>query len=135
MAQQREMERAQRAAARAHARDQREALRLYQQERDDQAAAQTQEIEAQIAALEQILASVFTTPPFQLAQLKREFLVPEFNSGPLGVPVPMPDQGYYQVPPPAGLRSLSPAARRDHQEACQRAQAQFEHDQQLTVVC
>lgn len=130
VAQQREFERAERAAVRAAARDQREALLLYQQECEDHAAAQTREIEAQVAELTQILRGVLTARPFKLDLLKRQAEIPPFNPGPLGVPVPMPDQLQYQVPPPAGLRSLSPAARREYQSACEYAQAQFEYARQ-----
>jgi restriction system protein len=40
----------------------------------------------------------------------------------------MPDRSAYQVAAPAGLRSLSPAKRRDYQHACEQAQARFEQD-------
>jgi len=45
----------------------------------------------------------------------------------------MPDQSGYQIQPPSGLRSLSSAARREHQDACQRARAQLERDYQIAA--
>jgi restriction system protein len=122
------MERAQRAAIRAQARDQREALRAYQHGREMDAAARSSELDAQVTRLTCILPSVLAAPPFQLEQLIREIAIPPFAPGPLSIPVVPPDQRNYQVPPPTGLRALSSAGRRDHQEACRRAQEQFEND-------
>jgi len=127
-AEQQERERVQRAAIRAQARDQREALRAYQHGREMDAAARTSDIDAQAGRLASVLQTVLAAPPFQLEQLIREVAIPPFAPGPLSVPVVLPDQRNYQVPPPAGLRALSSAARRDHQEACRQAQQQFEAD-------
>ena len=127
-AEQQERERAQRAAVRAQARDQREALRAHQHGRDMDAAARTSEADAQVARLTGILPSVLAAPPFQVEQLIREIAIAPFAPGPLGVPVVMPDQRAYQVQPPGGLRALSSAARRDHQQACRQAEQQFEQD-------
>ncbi len=127
-AEQEERERAQRAAIRAQARDQREALRAYQHGREMDAAARSSEIDAQVARLTSVLQSVLAAPPFQLDQLIQEIAIPPFAPGPLGIRIVPPDQRHYQVPPPAGLRALSSAARREHQEACRRAQEQFEDD-------
>jgi restriction system protein len=129
-AEQLQRERAQRAAIRGQARDQREAQRAYQHGREMDATARTGELDAQIAALAGILQSVLATPPFRLEQLIQEVAIPPFAPGPLALPVVMPDQSAYQVRPPSGLRALSSAVRREHQETCQRAQAQFEHDYQ-----
>ena len=125
---QEEQERARRAADRAHARDQREALRAYQHGREADAAARTRELDARAAELTGLFHAILAAPAFRLEQLTQEVRVAPFNPGPLSVPVAMPDRRAYQVQSPAGLRALSPAARRDHQQACQRAQAQFEHD-------
>jgi restriction system protein len=127
-AEQMQQQQAQRAAIRAQARDQREALRSYQYGRELDAAARTAELDAQVAALAGLLQSVLAAPPFQLEQLIQEIAIQPFAPGPLSVPVVMPDPGAYQVQPPSGLRALSPAARREHQEACRQAQARFEHD-------
>jgi restriction system protein len=129
-AEQLQQERSQRAAIRAQARDQREVQRPYQHGREMDAAARTGELDAQVAALAGILQSVLATSPFRLEQLIQEVAIPPFAPGPLAVPVVMPDQRAYQVQPPSGLRALSSAARREHQETCRRAQAQFEHDYQ-----
>jgi restriction system protein len=129
-AEQLRQERAQRAAIRAQARDQREAFRAYQHGREMDAATRTGELDAHVARLAGILPSVLAAPPFQLEQLMQEIAIPPFAPGPLAVPVVTPDQRAYQVQPPSGLRSFSSAARREHQEACQRALAQFEHDSQ-----
>jgi restriction system protein len=132
-AEQLQRERAQRAAIRAQARDQREAQRTYQHGREMDAAARTGELEAQVAGLAGILQGVLATPPFRLEQLIQEVAIPPFAPGPLAVPVVMPDQSAYQIQPPSGLRALSSAARREHQEECRRAQAQFEHDYQAAA--
>jgi restriction system protein len=71
---------------------------------------------------------VLAAPPFQLSQLMREAVIAPFAPGPLSVPVVMPDPRAYQVPPPGGLRGLSPGGRREHQEAARQAQAQLDHD-------
>ena len=125
---QQEQDRARRAAIRAQVRDQREAWRAYQHGREADAAARSSELDAQVAEVSCLLQNVLAAPPFRLEQLTQEVTVPPFNPGPLSVPVVMPDRRAYQVTPPAGLRALSPAARREHQEACRRAQEQFEHD-------
>ncbi len=129
-AEQLQHERAQRAAVRVQARDQREALRAHQHGREMDAAARTGELDAQVAGLAGILPSVLAAPPFQLEQLMQEITIPPFAPGPLAVPVVMPDQRAYQVQAPSGLRALSSGARREYQETCQRARAQFEHDSQ-----
>jgi restriction system protein len=132
-AEQQERERVQRAAIRAQARDQREALRAYQHGREMDAAARSGEIEAQVTRLTCILQSVLAAPPFRLEQLLEEIAMPPFAAGPLSVPVVLPNQRDYYVPPPTGLRALNSAARRDHQEACRRAQEQFENDYHAAV--
>jgi restriction system protein len=132
-AEQLQQERAQRAAIRAQARDQREALRAYQHGREMDVAARTRELDAQVNKLAGILQSVLAAPPFQLEQLIQEIAIPPFAPGPLAIPVVMPDQSAYQVQPPSGLRALSSAARRQHQQASQRARAQFEHDCQVAA--
>lgn len=120
--------RAERAAVRAHARDEREALRAYQHGRDMDAASRTSEVDEKVARLTGLLQGVLAQPPFQPERLMRQVAIAPFAPGPLATPVAMPDQLAYQVVPPGGLRALSPAARREHQEACQRARAQFEQD-------
>ena len=127
-AEQLQQERAQRADIRAQTRDQRDALLAYQHGREMDAAARTGELDAQVAALAGILQSVLAPPPFRLEQLIQEIAIPPFAPGPLAVPVVLPDQNAYQVRPPSGLRTLSSAARREHQEASRCAQAQFERD-------
>lgn len=125
---QEERARAQRAAVRTQARDQRDALRAYQHGREMDAATRTSELDAKATALTCVLQNVLASPPFRLEQLIREIVIPPFAPGPLSIPIAMPDQRAYQVQSPTGLRVLSSAARREHQEACLRAQAQFEHD-------
>ena len=125
---QQESERAQRAAVRAQARDQREALRAYQQGREADAAERTSELEVQVARLGGVLRDVLASPPFRLEQLVRRVTVPAFAPGPLSVPVVMPHPSAYQVQSPAGLRALTPAARKEYQLASQRAQERFEQD-------
>jgi len=127
-AEQQSRDRAQRAAIRAQARDQRDALRAYQHGREMDAAARSSELDAQVTTLTCILQSVLAGAPFQLEQLIQEIVIPPFAPGPLSIPVVLPDQTNYQVPPPTGLRAFSTAARRDHQEMRRRAQEQFEAD-------
>jgi len=57
-------------------------------------------------------------------------VVPPFDPGPLGVPVPMPDQNWYLVPPPAGHLAYDPGARRQWEERSAQARAAFERDWQ-----
>jgi restriction system protein len=97
------------------------------------AAARTGELDAQVAGLADILQSVLGVPPFQLEQLIQEIAIPPFAPGPLAVPVVMPDQSAYRPQPPSGLRALSSAARRQHEEICRRAKAQFEQDYQAAA--
>jgi restriction system protein len=123
-----EQERAQRAVLRAHAHDQREAWRAYQHGRELDAAARTNLLEGQVAELSALLRNVLAAPRFRIEQLLRDVVVPPFNPGPLGAPVAMPDRRAYEVVSPSGLRALSPAARRQHQETSARARAQFESD-------
>lgn len=123
-----EQQRAQRAATRAHARDQREAQRAYQQSREADAGARTAELDARVARITGVLRAVLAAQPFQLSRLQREAVIPPFAPGPLAVPVIPPDPRAYEVPAPAGLRGISPAARRAHQESARRAGAQYEHD-------
>jgi restriction system protein len=130
LAAQREQERVQRAALRARAQHEREALLAYQRARESDAARQTQAVESRLAELAGLLHEVALLPPFHLEQLKLPPRVEPFNPGALGVPVIMPEPGAYQVAAPAGLRSLTPAARRDYQQACAQAQARFERDRQ-----
>lgn len=128
LADQREQERAQRAALRERARDEREALQAYQQAREADTATRTRQVESRLAELTSLLEDVSALLPFHLEQLKLSPRSEPFNPGQLGAPVVMPDRSYYQVAAPVGLRSLSPAARRDYQAACAQAQARFEQD-------
>jgi restriction system protein len=133
-AEQLQQQRAQRAAIRAQARDQREALRAYQHGRELDAAARTAELDAQVTALASLLQGVLAASPFQLEQLIQKIGIQPFAPGPLSFPIVMPDQHAYQVQPPSGLRALSSAARRQHQEACRQAQVQFEHDHRQAML-
>ena len=125
-----ERERAQRAAARARAQGQRQAWQAYQAGRESDAAARTKVVEAQVAELEAVLQKVLASPPFGLDQLFQPVRVAPFNPGQLAVPFVMPTQRAYQVPQLTGMRAFSAAAKREYEEACRRAQAQFEHDWQ-----
>ncbi len=128
-ARQRENERAQREAQRAAARGEREALKAYQQGRESDAARRSAELDARVAELRGVLAAGLAGPGFSLAAGGRP-AVPPFDPGPLGVPVPMPDQTWYLVPPPAGHLAYDPGARRQWEEHSARARAAFEHDWQ-----
>ncbi|MFB7944168.1 restriction endonuclease [Kitasatospora phosalacinea] len=126
---QRENERAQREAQRAAARGEREALKAYQQERESDAARRSAELDARVAELRGVLAAGLAGPGFSPAAGGRP-VVPPFDPGPLGVPVPMPDQNWYLVPPPAGPQAYHPGARRQWEEQSAQARAAFERDWQ-----
>jgi restriction system protein len=128
LVQQQEMVRAQRAAARAQARDERERQRLYQEYREADAAQRTNSIAAQIRTLNAVLAAGLGSPPLRLESLKLSTAVPPYNPGPLAVPVTPPDPRQYEPPEPTGLRALTPAARRQHEQDRQTARARFEQD-------
>ncbi|QKW22006.1 restriction endonuclease [Kitasatospora sp. NA04385] len=128
-ARQRENERARREAQRTAARGEREALKAYQQGRESDAARRSAELDARVAELRGVLAAGLAGPGFSLAAGGRP-AVPPFDPGPLGVPVPMPDQAWYLVPPPAGHLAYDPGARRQWEEHSARARAAFEHDWQ-----
>jgi restriction system protein len=124
MQQQKDYRAAQRAAASGH----KAAVAAYQDARESDAVRQTAELERRIIALRKVLAMGADAPPFHLAQLKTAVQAPSFTPGALAQPVPMPDPSRYQVPPLTALRSISPAARREHEERVARAHSQFEYD-------
>lgn len=125
---QRQYEREQREAQRAAAQGQKEALRAYQQGREADAARRTVELEERVAELRGVLARGLGGPSFVLADLQRPAPVPPFDPGPLGVPVAMPDQSWYLVPPLTGMQAMNPALRRQYDEQAAQARARFEHD-------
>ncbi|RPE32164.1 restriction system protein [Kitasatospora cineracea] len=128
-ARQREGERARREAQRAAARGEREALKAYQQGRESDAVRRSAELDDRVAELRGVLAAGLAGPGFSLVAGGRP-AVPPFDPGPLGVPVPMPDQNWYLVPPPAGPQAYHPGARRQWEEQSAQARARFEHDWQ-----
>ncbi|MGK4580652.1 restriction endonuclease [Kitasatospora sp. HPMI-4] len=128
VAAQRQYEREQREAQRAAAQGQKEALRAYQQGREADAARRTAELEERVAALRGVLRSGLGGPVFALTDLQRPVVVPPFDPGPLGNPVPMPDRSRYLVPPLTGVQALNPTARRQYDEQVAHAQTRFEQD-------
>ncbi|RKE21650.1 restriction endonuclease [Streptomyces sp. TLI_171] len=127
--QQREYERAQREAQRTAARGEREALKAYQQGRESDAARRTAELDERVAELRGVLATGLAGRGFALTDRPGDAL-PPFDPGPLGVPVPMPDQNWYLVPPLTGPQAYQPAARRQWDEQSAHARARFEYDWQ-----
>ncbi|MEU8239128.1 restriction endonuclease [Actinoplanes missouriensis] len=123
-----EQQKAARAAQRAAARGQKAAYAAYQSAMEAEAARHTAALEQQISSLGRILADVAAMPPLHPAHLRATAPETPFQPGALAQPLPMPDPARYQVPPPAGLQALSPAARREHAEQAARARAHFEHD-------
>ncbi|MEV4611981.1 restriction endonuclease [Kitasatospora sp. NPDC049258] len=121
-------EREQRAAQRAAAQGQREALRAYQQAREADAARRTAELDARMAELRGILAQGLAGPAFRLAELGRAAEPAPFDPGRLGLPVPLPDQSWYQVVPPTEQQLFDPRIRREYEERLAHARARFEHD-------
>ncbi|MFF0477238.1 restriction endonuclease [Streptomyces sp. NPDC004284] len=118
--QQREAERAQRAYERDVARMQREQRVAYRQQRDADALRRTQELDQRVALLESLLATGCRAPAFAVESLRREEDVEPFSPGPLGEPVAMPDQRFYQ---PQGAWTASGRAQAERD-----ARARFEHD-------
>ncbi|MCU7822435.1 restriction endonuclease [Kitasatospora sp. DSM 101779] len=123
---QRQYERARREAERAAAQGQREALRAYRQSREADAARRTAELEERVAALRGTLAAGLRGRPFSPADLAAPAAA--FDPGQLGVPVPMPDQSWYLIPPLTGAQAFDPAARRTWDEQAAQARARFEQD-------
>ncbi|MER5310382.1 restriction endonuclease [Streptomyces sp. NPDC002773] len=113
--QQRDAERAQRAYERDVARMQREQRAAYRQQRDADALRRTREVEQRVALLEGLLAAGCRAPAFSVGSLRREESVQPFSPGPLGEPVAMPDQRFYQ---PVSGRA----------QAVRDARARFERD-------
>ncbi|WP_354642694.1 restriction endonuclease [Kitasatospora camelliae] len=121
-------ERAQREAQRSAAQGRKEALRAYQQGREADAARRTAELDARVDRLRGVLAAGLAGPAFHPAELQGPVRVPPFDPGPLGVPVPMPDQAWYLVPPPVGAQAADPAARRRFDAEAAQARARYEQD-------
>ncbi|MFD5468268.1 restriction endonuclease [Kitasatospora sp. NPDC127059] len=123
-------ERAQREAQRAAARNEREAQRAYQQSREAEAAARTAELDARVEELRGLLAAGLAAPGFGPQALLAPRPVPPFDPGPLGEPVPMPDQtsAAYFVPPPDGAQARNGGVRRQYEQYLAQARARFEQD-------
>ncbi|MFF2148797.1 restriction endonuclease [Kitasatospora sp. NPDC058190] len=123
-------ERAQREAQRAAARDEREAQRAYQQSREAEAARQTAELDARVEELRGLLAAGLAAPGFGPQALLAPRPVPPFDPGPLGEPVPMPDQtsAAYHVPPPDAAQARNVGVRRQYEQYVAQARARFEQD-------
>lgn len=118
--QQRDAERVQRAYERDVARMQREQKAAYRQRREADALRRTQELDARVQAIEGLLAAGCRAPAFSVDTLRRAEEIEPFSPGPLGDPVPMPDQRFYQ-PEAAWSASGRAQAERD-------ARARFERD-------
>ncbi|MET7757342.1 restriction endonuclease [Streptomyces sp. NPDC005389] len=118
--QQRDAERVQRAYERDVARMQREQKAAYRQQREADALRRTQELDARVQVLEGLLAAGCRAPAFSVDTLRTAETVEPFSPGPLGEPVPMPDQRFYQ-PEAAWTASGRAQAERD-------ARARFERD-------
>ncbi|WP_017242447.1 restriction endonuclease [Streptomyces sp. SS] len=118
--QQRDAERTQRSYERDVARMQREQRAAYRQQRDADALRRTQELDQRVALLESLLAAGCREPAFSVESLRREEDVEPFAPGPLGEPVDMPDQRFYQ---PQGAWTASGRAQAERD-----ARARFEQD-------
>ncbi|MFJ9608837.1 restriction endonuclease [Kitasatospora sp. NPDC101176] len=129
-AEERRREREQREAQRATARTEREAKAAYQQSREAEAARRTAELDARVEELRGLLAAGLAAPAFGPQALLAPRAVPPFDPGPLGVPVPMPDQGApaYYVPPPDHLQARNPGVQRQYEQYLAQARARFEQD-------
>ncbi|MFF5922974.1 restriction endonuclease [Streptomyces flavochromogenes] len=118
--QQRDAERVQRAYERDVARMQREQKAAYRQQREADALRRTQELDARVQVLEGLLAAGCRAPAFSVDTLRRAESIEPFSPGPLGEPVPMPDQRFYR-PEASWTVSGRAQAERD-------ARARFERD-------
>ncbi|MER7772872.1 restriction endonuclease [Kitasatospora sp. NPDC096140] len=129
-AEERRREREQREAQRATARNEREAQRAYQQSREAEAARRTAELDARVEELRGLLAAGLAAPAFGPQALLAPSAVPPFDPGPLGGPVPMPDQASaaYFVPPPDPVQARNPGVRRQYEQYLAQARARFEQD-------
>ncbi|MEU3687066.1 restriction endonuclease [Streptomyces narbonensis] len=94
--QQRDAAGAQRAYERDVARMQKEQKAAYRRHRDEDALRRTRELDARVAALEGLLVAGCRAPAFGVESLRQAEEVEPFAPGPLGLPVAMPDQRYYQ---------------------------------------
>ncbi|MFJ6619847.1 restriction endonuclease [Kitasatospora sp. NPDC091335] len=129
-AEQRRREREQRETQKAAARGEREAQRAYQQSREAEAARQTAELDARVEELKGLLAAGLAAPAFGPQALLAPSAVPPFDPGPLGEPVPMPDQSSerYFVPPPDAVQARNPGVRQQYEQYLAQARARFEQD-------
>ncbi len=129
-AQERRREREQREAQRAAARNEREAQRAYQQSREAEVARRTAELDTRVGELRGLLAAGLAAPAFGPQALLAPSAVPPFDPGPLGEPVPMPDQAsaHYFVPPPDEVQARNPGVRRQYEQYLAQARARFEQD-------
>ncbi|APE23029.1 MULTISPECIES: restriction endonuclease [Streptomyces] len=118
--QQRDAERVQRAYERDVARMQREQKAAYRQRREADAARRTQELDERVAVLEGLLAAGCRGAVFDVGSLRQAEDIEPFSPGPLGEPVPMPDQRFYQ---PENAWTAAGRA-----QAEQDARARFERD-------
>ncbi|MFJ6383921.1 restriction endonuclease [Kitasatospora sp. NPDC092039] len=129
-AEQRRREREQREAQKAAVRGEREAQRAYQQSREAEAARRTAELDARVEELRGLLAAGLAAPAFGPQALLAPRAVPSFDPGPLGEPVPMPDQSEarYFVPPPDPVQARNPGVRQQYERYLAQARARFEQD-------
>ncbi|MFD8599397.1 restriction endonuclease [Kitasatospora sp. NPDC059646] len=109
-------------------------VRSYEQERSADAARRTAELDDRVAELRQVLATGLTGPGFSLAAVASagQQPLPPFDPGPLGTPIPMPDQNNYLLPPLTGPQAHQDAARRQWNARAAEARARFEHDWHAT---
>ncbi|MFB9365528.1 restriction endonuclease [Kitasatospora albolonga] len=128
VAAQRRFEREQREAQRAAAQGEREALKAYHQGREADAARRTAELDEQVAELRGVLARGLSGRAFRLTDAQGTFQPPPFDPGPLGQPVPMPDQHRYLVPPLTGPQAYDQGARRQWDAQAAQARSRFEYD-------
>ncbi|MBO1420068.1 restriction endonuclease, partial [Streptomyces sp. FH025] len=111
-------------------RTEREAQRAYQQSREAEVARRTAELDARVEELRGLLAAGLAAPGFGPQALLAPRPVPPFEPGPLGEPVPMPDQtsAAYHVPPPDAAQARNAGVRRQYEQYLAQARARFEQD-------
>jgi restriction system protein len=107
----------------------REHRRLYVEARNAHAAAENADVRARLADLDSLLLSTLDVDDhIDLDLFKKPVVVPPFDPGPLGRPIPPPHWESYQPIAPAGLVKL--LGERQHQQQVTAAKRAFSVSQQ-----
>ncbi len=119
----REAERAQRAAERARAANEKEQARLYVESRLAEVESKNEDLRDAVSQLESLLDEALRTDSLlDFEKMKEPLVIPKFDSGPLGIPEPVPILESYLPRPLTTVGRLIPGAAKRHndQVACAR---------------